>query len=484
MGCIHCNKEIPEGSIYCNHCGKQQVFKTDKIYKDRIRPYLRTLNNRDAYLFVHLIFFIVLFLASFSSMGRVPLTHLVDHYPDQIEITFNQTDLLSSIPYLFEDTSMNSIKEMIDDHANRLNHLYPSYLELGYSWFENQSYTDRQTIESNMNQMNPFIIYQSSQYRGENLLPLILFLITTFYITIFLGFILYMIYVTIKAFTQSGPVHFRKLLLTYVMMTLFGMVLFRLFGYVSGYDLTNYPQNMFSIALSAYLISLIYDWARSTQKFKMGFVIRKVLLFFILMVSLSSIFEVRLDTRYETSQPFGVNLITDREPLLRYLPSYIGHLQLEEPIDSVFAIQSILDTFASQVDESQPFLIARQKINSFDHYLSSYILRNQDILNTLMLSAAIIQILCILMVSSMMVNLIKSLDSKDPQNEESSLPGMNLFLLILMVAFLVYVKFSIDQVYVTLLMPVKTSLSFSSFLMIVLMMVMINLENILKKLKL
>jgi|GEM_PF-3603905 len=484
MRCIHCDKEIPEGSMYCNHCGKQQIFKADKVYTDRIRPYLKTLNNRDAYLFIHLAFFLVLFLASFATIGRVPLTHIVETYPDQIEIDFNSTDLLASIPFIFENTSPSSIRDMVDDHSERINYIVPSYLDMGYSWFENQSFSMQESIRSNMNQMNPFIMYQSSALRDEQLLPLILYLISTIYISIFLGYIVYLMYVTIKALTQSSKIDLKPKLLRLVMITLVGMILFRIFGYVSGYSMTNYSKTLFSIALWGYLASLVFDWARSTQKFKMSYLIRKVILYFLLMVSLNSLFEVRLDTHYEIMPAIGVSVINDQEPLLKYLPSFVQNNQLDQSIDAVFSLQSIIDIFENQVDQSQPLLIASQQINSFDVFLSGYVLNNHEFLNTVMLISVLIQIVLILILSSMIAQLIKSLNAKDPQSQESSLPGMSLFLSFLLVILLIYAKFTIDQVYVNLLMPVVTSISFSTYILIVLLIVIINQENILKKLKL
>jgi hypothetical protein len=452
--------------------------------KDRIRPYLKTLNNRDAYLFVHLAFFLVLFLASFATIGRVPLTHIVETYPDQIEINFNSTDLLASIPFIFENTSPSSIRDMVDDHSMRINYIVPSYLDMGYSWFKNQSYSMQESIRSNMHQMNPFIMYQSSVLRNEQLLPLILYLISIVYVFVFVGYIVYLMYFTIKALTQSSKINLKPQLLRLVMLTLVGMIILRIFGYISGYHMTNYSKTMFSISLWGYLASLAFDWARSTQKFKMRYLIRKVILYILLMISLNSLFEVRLDTHYEITPAIGVSVIKDYEPLLKYLPSFIQNNQLDQSIDAVFSLQSVIDIFENQVDESQPFFIASQQINSFDVFLSGYVLNNHEFLNTAMMIAVLLQIVLILMLTSMIAQLIKSLNAKDPQSQESSLPGMSLFIMILLLILLIYVKFTIDSVYVNLLMPVVTSISFSTFIVIVLLIVIINQENILKKLKL
>jgi hypothetical protein len=414
----------------------------------------------------------------------VPLTHIVETYPDQIEINFNSTDLLASIPFIFENTSPSSIKDMVDDHSMRINDIVPSYLDMGFSWFENQPYSLQESIRSNMNQLNPFIMYQSSVLRSERLLPLILYVISTIYISVFVGYILYLMYVTIKALTQPHKTDLKPQLLRLVMISLVGMIILRILGYISGYHMTNYPKTMFLISLWGYLASLVFDWARSTQKFKMSYVIRKVVFFILLMVSLNSLFEVRLDTHYEITPIVRVREITDYEPLLKYLPSFIQNNQLDQSIDATLSIQSVIDLFEIQGDERLPFLIATQQINSFDVFLSGYVLNNHELLNTAMMISVFIQIVLILILSAMIAQSIKSLNTKDPQNQESSLPGVSLFLAILLLILLIYAKFTIDIVYVDLLMPVVTSISFSTFLLIVLLIVIMNQENILKKLKL
>lgn len=485
MKCIHCTKDIPEGSIYCNHCGKQQVFKYDQLHQNRIRPYLRTLNHRDALLLVNLIFFLVLFLASFSSLGKVPLTHLVNDYPEQIEIKYNITDLLAATSFVFQDATSQDIHFKVDAHANQFNLAEPGYLEQGYGHFETIDFYLRNQINTHMNLMNPLIVYQSSEYRNVNSIPLLLLFISTAFMLVYIGYLIVVMFQLFQSWTKEDDLNLTQKLLNVVILSLVGMILLSVFGYVSGYTLSGYPKTMFWFAFIGYLTSLVFQWARSTKPFIMGYVVKKVMIFILLMLSLNSLFAVRLNTHYELHILFGSTMVKDEEPLLTYLPRLVQFYHEETPPDTQLMIHTIIDTLTNQVHFGQRELHVRQLINSYDLMLSTRVIDHHELLNTIMLFISVIQLILLMMLFSMIHHFIRSLHHEDRGRPEgSSVTGAFLFLSVVMLSGLIYVKFSMDEVYRSLDQPVFLSISFASFTLIVWMIILLNQNKMIQKLNL
>ncbi len=485
MRCIHCSKEIPEGSVYCNHCGKQQALRYDQLHKDRIRPFLRTLNNKDAYLFVHLIFFIILFLASFSTIGRVPLTHLVPEYPNQIEIKYNIADLISSIPYLFEQGSSASVKGEVDQVAARVYNMQLGFLSMDYQSYESMDFNSREIIERYMNQLNPFVIYSSQNYRQEHFLEMILWVVSTVAMIFYMLYLLFLSYQVLKAFTQTQAINMQTLLRNLSIISFVMMLILRIHGTISGYELFNYSTSIFFLPFWGYVLSLIYTWARSNKSFRRVWVIKKVLVFIILVFCLNTLFDVRLDTRYQVNQLFSVQTISDQEPMLKYLPSLVKYYHTNPQNDIVIDVTELLTTLSAQLDYNESRLHVLQEINSYDQWLSPYVFNNQPIMNNIMLVVVLIQLLSLILLGSLFIEFIQTLDQYDTRHiDPSQLPGTLFFLSILMISGLIYLKFAVDQMYDRLSLNVLISISFSSFLFVIFTGLLSKQEQIFAKLKL
>jgi hypothetical protein len=485
MRCIHCYKEIPEESVYCNHCGKQQVVKYDRLNRDRIRPFLRTLNHKDGYLLVHLAFFIILFLASFSTIGRVPLTHLVPEYPSQIEIKFNMTDLVSSIPYLFEQGSSSSVKVEVDRVAASVYNMTLGFLSMNYQTYESIDFGTRSIIERSMNQLNPFIIYSSQNYRQEHLLQMILWVVSAALMLFYVFYLLILSYQVLKAFTKTQEIDLQKSLRNLTIISFVVMLILRIFGTISGYELFNYSTSIFFLPFWGYVLSLIYTWARSDQPFNRVWVIKKVLVFIVLVFSLNTLLDVRLDTGYHVDQLFSVQTIKDQEPILKYLPSLAQYYQTNQLNDIFIDVTELQTLLSSQFDFSESRSHLLQEVNSYDHWLSPYVFNNDQMMNNIMLVVVLIQLLSLVLLGSLFITFIQTLDHYDTRKvNPSQLPSTLFFLSILMLAGLIYLKFTVDQIYHRLSLDVWISISFSSFLFVIFIGLLSKQNQVFAKLKL
>lgn len=485
MRCIHCNKQIPEDSIYCNHCGKQQVLKYDQFHQGRIRPFLRTRTNKDAYLLVHLIFFILLLLASFSTIGRVPLTHLVPEYPSQLELKFNMTDLVSAVPYVFEQGHAMTVKSEVDQVVSRVFGLQLGFLSMSYQDYEQIDPYYRQNIESAINKVNPLIIYSSESYRNDHVVPMILWIIATIAMLTYVFYLIYGSYWVIKALTETKAINIQGYFEKLVIVSFIVMFILRVFGIISGYELGNYSKNIFWLPFWGYVISLTYTWACSNKSFNRRYLARKVMILVLLVFSLNTVMDIRLDTRYQSEPLFHTYTITDREPILRFLPSFVNdslNLETHDVLIDVTALQTLLNT---HVDSRQSTQYVLQQVNSYDHFFSPYVIYHYSMLSNLMLVVVLLYILSLLMLGSLVIQYIQHLNQHDMRKmDPSELPGMLFFLSILMIAGLIYIKIQVDQMYLRLSLNVYTWISWTSFLYVISVGLLAKQEQIFEKLKL